>query len=73
MSTKSTIISTSNDHIYYETSEAHVDFNNKYIGDTIVVSISKENIMDIICNDEFDLTFTLKPSTEIYNICVMYQ
>lgn len=63
MSSKSTIILTDdNEHWYSDCNEP-----NGELGDTVTIHFLKSNI-EVICDDEDDLIFTLKPGSHIADI-----
>ena len=66
MSTKSTLFLTNdNEHFYQECNEPHYK-DEKWIGDTLVLEMSKRNI-NILFNDEEDLVIEItNPESELY-------
>lgn len=66
MSTKSSLFLTKdNEHCYSDCNDPHYDEKGTFIGDTITLEMSKQNI-EIICNDEEDLVIEIKPGSELY-------
>lgn len=65
MSSKSTIFLTAdNEHCYSDCNLPNTK-DGKYIGDTIVLEMSKKNIR-VIENDEWDLIIEIDPGSELY-------
>lgn len=66
MSSKNTIFYTNdNEHFYEEGNEPHYE-NNNWIGDTLVLEMSKKNI-NILINDDDDLVIEfINPKSELY-------
>jgi hypothetical protein len=66
MSTKSTLFLTNiNEHFYEEGNEPHYK-DGKWIGNTLVLEMSKENI-NILINDDEDLVIEItNPESELY-------
>ena len=72
MSSKSSIFLTEdNEHCYYECNEPHYCkkpyIPENFIGDTIVLEMSKKNIK-VICNDNEDLIIEILPGSELYKM-----
>lgn len=68
MSTKSTIFLTNdNEHCYSDCSLENYDKDKKYIGDSIILEMSKKNV-DLIYNDHEDIIVEIKPGNELYEI-----
>lgn len=68
MSSKSTLFLTEdNEHCYFECNEPHYYKENKFIGYTIYLEMSKKNI-EIVCNDDEDLIIKIKPDSELYEL-----
>lgn len=68
MSTKSTIFLTKhNEHCYYEHALHHADESGNFIGDTIVLEMSKRNV-EVFTNDSEDLIVEIKPGSELYKV-----
>jgi hypothetical protein len=68
MSTKSTIFLTSdNEHCYSECASPHFDENKNFIGDSIILEMSKTHT-DLITNDNEDIIVEIKPGNELYQI-----
>ena len=67
MSTKTTLFLTNdNEHFYQEGNEPHSK-KGKWIGDTLVLEMSKKNI-NILINDDEDLVIEItNPESELYN------
>ena len=66
MSSKSTLFLTvNNEHFYQEVNEPHYK-DGKWIGNTLVLEMSKENI-NILINDDTDLIIEItNPESELY-------
>ena len=68
MSTKSTIFLTgNNEHCYSDCSLPHFDDNENFIGDSIILEMSKKHT-DLLLNDDEDIIVEIKPSNELYQI-----
>ncbi len=67
MSTKSSIFLTKdNEHCYTESSEPVFD-GEKFLGDTIYLEMSKENL-SFIQDDSQDLIVGIRPGCELYEL-----
>lgn len=67
MSSKSTIFTTDdNEHWYLDCSEPNFK-NKEYIGDSLTLEFSKENI-EVLINNEEDLVIEVKAGSNLYNI-----
>lgn len=70
MSTKSSLFLTQdNEHCYEECLNPHYE-NDKFIGYTIVLEMSKKNI-NICTNDDEDLVIEIDPGSELYELIKM--
>jgi hypothetical protein len=70
MSSKNTLFLTEdNEHSFLDCSQPNYE-NKKFIGDTLVLEMSKENI-EILANDSDDLIIEIKAGSELYNLMLM--